>query len=220
MQECSYRDQTFQAYKATPKSGQGNGVLVCHAWWGLTDVFINVCNRLAAEGFVALAPDIFHGKTARTIEEAKSLRSQVNRSQAKKEVRAALDCLQTHSAVVGDCLGAIGFSYGCSYAMEAARLRPKVVKAVALFYGTGGGKLDKTQAVFQGHFAEKDEWGANPAKAKKLEERIRREGQEAEFYIYPGVAHWFFEENNEAYNREAAELAWQRCVTFLREHLC
>ena len=219
MQEYTFGNQSFQAYETIPKSGQGTGILVCHAWWGLTDVFINVCNRLAAEGFVTLAPDIFHGETAETIKEAQSLRSKINRSQAKKEVRAALDYLQSHPAVVGDYLGAIGFSYGCSYAIEAARLRPKVVKAVALFYGTGGGKLDQTQAIFQGHFAEKDEWGANPMKAKKLEERIQSAGQEAEFYIYPGVTHWFFEENNEAYNQEAAELAWERSVAFMRDHL-
>lgn len=102
--------------------------------------------------------------------------------------------------------------------MEAARLRPKIVKAVTLFYGTGGGKLDKVQAVFQGHFAEKDEWGANPKKAKKLENRIRSEDLEAEFHIYPGTSHWFFEENNDAYNNEAAQLAWQRTVKFMREH--
>ena len=113
----------------------------------------------------------------------------------------------------------IGFSYGFSFAMEAARLRPQVVKAVSLFYGTGGGKLDKTQAIFQGHFAEKDEWGANQVKAKKLEERIRSAGQETEFYIYPGLNHWFFEEDNQAYNQDAAGLAWQRCVTFMRKHL-
>lgn len=71
---------------ATPASNSGIGILVCHAWWGLTDVFVNVCDRLASEGIVALVPDLFHGETAQTIDEAKNLRSQVNRSEAKKEV--------------------------------------------------------------------------------------------------------------------------------------
>ncbi len=219
MEEYAFKNQTFQAYEALPESGKGPGILVCHAWWGLTDTFVKVCDRLAVAGFVALAPDIFHGATAETIAEAQNLRSQVNRSQAKKEVRAALDFLQAHPAVTGECLGSMGFSYGCSFAMEAARLRPKIVTAVTLFYGTGGGKLDQTQAIFQGHFAEKDEWGANPTKAQKLEERIQSAGQATEFYVYPDVTHWFFEENNAAYHQEAAELAWQRTITFMKTHL-
>jgi carboxymethylenebutenolidase len=219
MQELSFGNQPFRAYLTPPASGSGPGILVFHAWWGLTDVFTRVCDRLAADGFVALAPDLFHGTTAHSIEEAKHLRTQVDRSAAKKEARAAIDYLAAHPAVAGDRLGAIGFSYGCSFAIESARLRPKIVKAVSLFYGTGGGKLDKTQAVFQGHFAEHDEWGANPKKADKLEQRIRDANQQVIFYIYPDTTHWFFEDNNKAYNADAAQLAWQRTVEFMREQL-
>jgi carboxymethylenebutenolidase len=219
MQEFSYGNQPFQAYLAIPTVSSGAGILVFHAWWGLTDVFKRVCDHLAAEGFVALAPDLFRGATAQTIDEAKRVRAQVDRSSIKKEVRAAIDYLRAHSAVSGEHLGAIGFSYGCSYAVESARLRPKILKAVTLFYGIGGGKLDKTQAVFQGHFAENDEWGANPKKAKKLEQRIRDAGQEAVFYVYRGTTHWFFEDGNKAYNEDAAQLAWQRTVTFMKEQL-
>jgi carboxymethylenebutenolidase len=219
MQEFSYGDQSFQAYLATPTASSGAGILIFHSWWGLTNIFKCVCDRLAADGFVALAPDLFHGATAQTIDEAKHVRSQVDRSSVKKEVRAAIDYLKTHSAVSGEHLGAIGFSYGCSYAMESARLRPKIVKAVTLFYGTGGGKLDKTQSVFQGHFAENDEWGANPKKAEKLAQRIRDANQEAVFYVYPDTTHWFFEEGNAAYDEDAAQLAWQRTVAFMTEQL-
>jgi carboxymethylenebutenolidase len=219
IQEYSFGNQAFQAYLAKPGTNHGPGVLVCHAWWGLTKIFMDVCDLLAIEGFVALAPDLFHGKIAKTIDEAKALRSQVNRVQAKREVRASLDYLSAHGAVSGNAMGSIGFSYGCGFAMEAARLRPKQVKAVTLFYGTGGGKLDKTQAFYQGHFAEKDEWGANPKKAGKLEERIRSANLDLEFYVYPDTTHWFFEPDNKAYNPGAAQLAWKRTIAFLRERL-
>ena len=219
MQDFIFNDQSFRGYIALPPSQSGPGVLVCHAWWGLTPFFTQVCDNLATEGFIALAPDLFHDATAQTIEEAKQLRSQVDRKQTKKEVRTAIDYLSAHSAVSVAHLGTVGFSYGCGYAIEAARLRPKIVKAISLFYGTGGGKLDKTQAVFQGHFAENDEWGANPKKAQRLEKRITDANQTAHFYIYPETTHWFFESDNEAYNDEAAQLAWRRTIKFLHEQL-
>jgi len=216
MQLFTYMDQSFQGYMASPESDRGPGVLVFHAWWGLTEVFTDVCDRLASAGFVALAPDLFHGATARTIDEAKTLRTQVNRPAAKKQTRTAIDYLASHPAVAGDHLGAVGFSYGSSFAMESARLRPSIINAVILFYGTGGGKLDKTRAEFQGHFAEHDEWGANPEKAAKLETRIKAADQEAEFYIYPDTTHWFFEKNHPAYDAAAAQLAMRRAIEFLQ----
>ncbi|MEM7128738.1 MAG: dienelactone hydrolase family protein [Chloroflexota bacterium] len=219
MQEFTINDQSFQGYISYPKSQSGPGVLVFHAWWGLTPFFTQVCDNLANRGFVALAPDLFHGETAHTIDQAKELRSQTDRKKAKIEARVAIDYLGTHTAGSNSMLASIGFSYGCAFALEAARLRPNLVNSVSLFYGTGGGKFDKTQAVFQGHFAENDEWGANPKKAQSLEKRINDANQTAQFYVYPSTTHWFFEPDNEAYNKEAAELAWQRTVTFLTERL-
>ena len=219
MEAFTFNNQSFQGYIAFPRSQSGKGILVYHAWWGLTNFFVQICDSLAKEGFVSLAPDLFHGATANTIDGAKKLRSQIDRKEAKKEARAAIDYLSTHAAVSSHHLGAIGFSYGCGYAVESARLRPKIVRAISLFYGTGGGNLDKTQAVFQGHFAENDEWGASPQKAQALEKRIIAANQTATFHVYPDTTHWFFEDDNEAYNDEAAQLAWQRTVEFMHTQL-
>jgi carboxymethylenebutenolidase len=220
MLEFEIRDQPVSAYLAVPPSGQGTGIVVLHAWWGLTDFFRQVCDRLAEEGYVALAPDLYHGRTADTIEDAKRLRGNLDRKTATKELRGAIDHLLTHQAVNSSEVGAIGFSLGCSFALEAARSRPKAVKAVALFYGTGGGKFDKTQATYLGHFAEHDQWGADRKRVQKLEERLRAAQREFTAHSYAGTEHWFFEEDRpQAYDEGAARLAWERTIDFLRTQL-
>ena len=96
-------------YLAQPASGEGAGVLVLHAWWGLNDFFKALCRRLAGAGFVALAPDLYHGRTAATVDEAKFLRSKMNRTQAALEILAAAERLQ---AMTVRPIGVIGFSLG------------------------------------------------------------------------------------------------------------
>ena len=219
MQDIPLDGETVPAYMAIPASGSGHGVLVCHAWWGLNDFFKGLCDRLASEGFLALAPDLYRGATANTIEEAERLVGELDRDVANREVRAALDYLSQHPAASAEHAGTVGFSLGAGFALYAARSRPKIVRAVVLFYGTGGGKYAGLEADFQGHFAESDEW-EDPADVKALEQRLMGSEGEVEFYTYPATTHWFFEENRpDAYVQEAAELAWRRTVDFLRSRL-
>jgi carboxymethylenebutenolidase len=123
--------------------------------------------------------------------------------------------------VAGDKIGVMGFSMGAAYALLLTSIfRPPAVGAVALFYGNYPDldveEFNASQAAFQGHFAESDEW-ESADDARRTEERLRRAGREATFHFYPGVGHWFFENNRpDAYNAPAAELAWQRTVEFLR----
>ncbi len=220
MLEFQVNDHTVSAYLAEPKSGHGTGIVLFHAWWGLTGFFKQTCDQLADEGFVALAPDLYHGSTAQTIEDAKKLRRDLDRKMANKELSGAIDYLLSHPTVNNSKIGAIGFSLGCSFALEAARSRPKAVKAVVLFYGTGGGKFDKTQAAYLGHFAEHDQWGADPKRVQKLDERLRSAHREITAYTYAGTEHWFFEQDRpEAYSKAAARLAWDRTMRFLRQQL-
>ncbi len=218
IQTIEHDNKKITGYLAVPPQS-GAGVLVCHAWWGLTPFFTHICDRLAVQGFVAFAPDYFKGETAVTIEKAKILRGKAERKQAKIQTRTALDFLVNHPSVTRSNLGAVGFSYGCGFALEAARLRPKLVNSVVVFYGTGGGKFDKTAVHVQGHFAEKDEWGATPQKAEKLKQKLLGADQEATFYVYPEMTHWFFESNNEAYSEQPATLAWNRTIDFLKQQL-
>lgn len=206
-------------YLSAPQQPNGAGVLVCHAWWGLTPFFTGVCDQLADAGYVALAPDLFNGQTATTLEAADALRKQADRKVAKRQMRLALDYLAAHEQVEPDRLGAIGFSYGASYALEAARLRADQVKAVVVFYGTGGGKYEKTRAAYQGHFAETDAWGAHDTKVAALRKRLAAAGTPVDFHTYPQTEHWFFEDERPEYDPQAAGAAWQRMLAFLQNYL-
>ena len=207
-----------QAYEAVPASGSGPGVLVLHAWWGLTPFFKSFCDRLAAEGFVVVAPDLHYGQTAETIPQAEALLKQEGaRTQVAAE--AGLRALRQHPAVRGQKVGAVGFSMGAAWALHLASQQPEGLAAVVIFYGTYPLDFRQSQATFQGHFAEQDEF--EPVESvRALEDAIRASERPLEFHTYPGTGHWFFENNQpSAYHAEAAQQAWERTLAFLRRHL-
>jgi carboxymethylenebutenolidase len=205
-----------KGYLAVPGTRVGPGVMVLHAWWGLTAFFRKVCDRLAQEGFAALAPDLYHGVIASTSEEAKRLRFGLDSDCADREIGAALACLRNDAAASGPSVGVVGFSLGGYLALRLARTKADDVRAVVVFYATDGGRFDKAQASFLGHFAEDDGCWAGVRTVRSLEERLRSAGREAIFHTYPGTEHSFCEEDRpEAYNAQAARLAWQRTVEFL-----
>ena len=205
-------------YLSLPKSGAGAGVLVLHAWWGLNDTFRNFCDRLAGEGFVALAPDLYHGAVAVTREEAQGLMRQMDKDAARKTLYAALKDLAAHPAVDRPSTGVVGFSLGGYYALGLACQKPKNIAAVVTFYGTGRGKFAEAQAAFLGHFAEDDEFEP-AADVLQLEQNIRQAGKAVAFYTYPGTKHWFFEPDRPEYDPTAAQLAWERTAAFLQKEL-
>ena len=213
--------QTTQGYLALPAAGTGPGVLVLHAWWGLTDVIRDVCDRLAALGFVAYAPDLYHGQLATTIPEAEHLGKELdqNAERAQAETRAAVDTLLAYTGDQSKGIGVVGFSLGAAYALQLSGAAPEQVQAVVLFYGAGGGDFARAQATYQGHFAENDPY--EPAESVAwLADALTSAGRSATFYRYDGVGHWFFEPDRvDAYNETAATLAWERTVAFLREQL-
>src|SRR6266566_3556330 len=121
---------TATGYIAIPERGEGPGVLILHAWWGLNNFFKDLCERLAQEGFVAVAPDLYDGATASTINEAEQLLSNLNSEEAKAKVTSAAEYLRDHPAVRGKGIGAIGFSMGAAWALlllrsHRRRLRPQ-----------------------------------------------------------------------------------------------
>jgi carboxymethylenebutenolidase len=208
-----------RAYLTIPEGGDVPGVLVIPAWWGLTDFFMDVCDRLAESGFVTLAPDIYHGKTATTITEAKLLRSKLNSVKLRKELIEATSYLRATFAETGDKIGVLGFSLGAYWALWLATAKPKEVAAVVTFYGARKGGYKKAQAAFLGHYAGDDKL-TSLDEVRELERRIRGAGKEIELHVYPGTTHWFFEKNQpDAYNPEAASLAWERTLTFLHARL-
>jgi carboxymethylenebutenolidase len=160
MPEVDINATTVAGYLALPERGHGPGVLVLHAWWGLTPFFEEVYERLAAEGFVAFAPDRYGGPTANTIEEAETLQQErEDWVRTEAVLRASVGFLGAHKAVVGEELGALGFSAGAAWALLLSVREPDLVKAVVAFYGTAG-QVDYSgaRAAYLGHYAQVDEW--------------------------------------------------------------
>ena len=215
-------EPTQNRYLAVPRSGKGAGVLVLHAWWGLNDFFRGFCDRLAQEGFVALAPDMFSGEIARTIPEAERHASQWNEEQdVPPIVLAAVEDLSKHPAVSGKGLGTVGFSLGAYWALWSAQKKPDLIRAVTLFYGTngGGGDFQDSKAAYLGHFAETDPY-ETPDGIHALEKNLRGANRPTTFYTYPGTGHWFFEKDRpDVYQAQAAQLAWDRTIAFLHAQL-
>jgi carboxymethylenebutenolidase len=206
-------------YLATPKSGKGPGVLVIQEWWGLVGHIKNVCDRFAGEGFSALAPDLFHGKTADEPDAAGKLFMALNIKQAEKDLRGAAKLLAGHSSTAK--IGAVGFCMGGQLALFAATVNPNVGGAVD-FYGIHPNvKPDYTKlsGPVLGLFAEKDAF-VTPQAAKDVDAAIKKAGKRSEIHIYPGVDHAFFnDERADVYNKAAADDAWRRTLTFFRQHL-
>jgi len=207
-----------KGYLASPENPRG-GVLVLHAWWGLNDFFKSFANRLASQGFFALAPDLHDGALAKTVAEAKELHSKMDDERVKKIVLGAADYLQSLPKVSGRKIGVVGFSMGAAFSLLLSTLNPEKVGAVVVFYGSYPIDFSKSRASYLGHFAPEDEWEPI-GDVRATEEKIRGAGKEVTFHFYPGMKHWFVEENRPVeYNREAADLAWKRTLEFLDSKL-
>jgi carboxymethylenebutenolidase len=211
-----------KAYLAMPERGGGPGVLVLHAWWGLTPDFTDVCDRLAAAGLIALAPQLYPGgATAATIPEAEALRDVHDAAADEIEavVNAAGGLLHELPSRTGEKIGAIGFSLGAWWAVQLAISRPAEVGAVVSVYGAAEGDFAKSSAAYLGHFAEQDEY--EPLEyVRGMEQALRDAGREVTFHTYPKTGHWFVEPSrSDVYDRDAAELVWERTIAFFNERL-
>lgn len=206
-----------EGYLAAPPAG-GPGVLVLHAWWGLNATIEAFCDRLAAAGFMAFAPDLYRGEVAVTIPAAEALGAALDarHADAKAEIARAADFVAGHAKGTRDGIAVIGFSLGAYYALDLAAARPALVRDVVLFYGSGGGDFSASRATYLGHFAGNDPYEP-PASVDGLEATLRAAGRHVTFHRYPGVGHWFFEPDRpDAYDEPASSLAWERTLAFLR----
>lgn len=207
-------------YAVVPDSGSGPGVLVLHAWWGLTPFFHTVCDRLADAGFVALAPDLHgEGRTAERPDEAEALLASTDPNRTANLVVASLSALRSMPATPEGRVGVLGYSMGASWGLWSAARFSDDVAAVTSFYGSQDVDFSGARAAFQGHFAEIDEFTSDDD-VSYLEAQLRLDGHEVDFHRYPGTGHWFAEEDRAAaYVADATELAWTRTIDFLHHHL-
>ncbi len=211
-------DTQPNGYLATPPTGKGPGVLVLHAWWGLNDTVKAFCTQLAKSGFVAFAPDLYHGKVTDNIADAETLGKTLfgNLDRAKADLADATTFLSERAGQSDRGLAVIGFSLGAYFALDLSVTAPEHIRSVVVFYGTRPGDYGSSKATYLGHFAENDEFEPQ-SDVDELEESLRHAGRPVTFYSYPGTGHWFFEpDRSDAYNQAAATLAWERTLSLLK----
>ncbi|RYG17745.1 dienelactone hydrolase family protein, partial [bacterium] len=206
---------SFRAYIV----GSGPGVIVVQEWWGLVPHIEDVCDRIAAEGFTALAPDLYHGESTKEPDEAASLLQALNIAETEAILRNAVWALLDQPCVVPeDKVGIVGFCMGGQLAMFAASHNPHI-RACVNFYGIH----PKVQPSYRtlagpvlGHFAERDPY-ADADTVSALHNELLLLDKPHEFHTYPGTDHAFFNDTRpEVYHPEAAKLAWERTLAFLR----
>jgi carboxymethylenebutenolidase len=213
--------ETAEGYLSVPEGGTGAGLVVIQEWWGLVPHIKQLADRFAAQGFVALAPDLYHGKSTTSPDEAGKLMMALDIDRAEKDLRGAIQFLRAHPGVTGAKVGTVGFCMGGALSLYAAS-KNEQVGACVVFYGIHPKvepDLDALRAPVLGLFAERDQ-SVPPDAVRELEAKLRERGKQVETHIYPGTDHAFFNDTRpEVYDREAAEDAWRRTIEFLRRHL-
>lgn len=221
MVQFPFADGTTRGYLSVPQSGSGAGVIVIQEWWGLVDHIKDVCDRFAGEGFVALAPDLYHGKTTKSPDEAGKLMMALRIDEAERDLTAAAEYLSTHDAVTSEKVGVVGFCMGGALSLYTATKNPHIGACVVFYGGHPNVKPDlpNLHAPVLGLYAARDGF-VTPDSVRELERKVKDLGKQIEVHIYPETDHAFFNDSRpEVYNAGAAEDAWRRTVDFLREHL-
>ncbi len=208
-----------RGYLSKPERGSGPGVLVIQEWWGLVENIKNIADRFAASGYVALAPDLYHGESTKSPDEAGKLMMALAIEETEKDLRGASTYLLAQST--GKKLGVVGFCMGGS-SRSTRRAGTDAIGACVDFYGIHPNVKPDYAAIkapVLGLFAEKDPWVA-PAAVRKLEADLKQAGVETDFTIYPGVDHGFFNDTRkEVHDVAAATEAWSRVQAFFEKHL-
>ena len=211
-------------YLVKPPAGSGPGVLVIQEWWGLDSGIKEMADRLGAAGFVALAPDLYHGQLAAhdEMDKAAHLMQTLPPERAARDMSGAVDYLSGHSAVTSNGIGVVGFCMGGMLAFVIAANRPDKVKAVVPFYGFPQGAAEpdwsKLTATISGHMAEHDDYFP-PAAAHALEAKLRGMGKNVTMKVHPGTGHAFMGPHNAlgTFNATLAAQIWPEAVSFLQD---
>jgi carboxymethylenebutenolidase len=226
MIEFASNGSTAAGYLATPSSTPAPGVMVIQEWWGLVPQIKGVADQLADEGFVALAPDLYHGEIAEHTEmdKAASLMSSLPMDRAARDMGGAIDALLANPAVAGDSVGVVGFCMGGMLTLVVAAQQGDRVGAAAPYYGAplGDSAPDWSglTAPVLGHFAEQDDFFP-PDAVQALGAELRGMGKDVTIEVLPGTGHAFGNEENPlgTHHPDAAEQCWNHTLEFLHRHL-
>ena len=209
------------AYVVAPPDGkQAPGIMVLHAWWGLTPFFHTVCDRLADAGFVAIAPDLHgDGRIADTPDEAEALLASTDPNRTADLVLSTATTLQGMPITAAGPIGVLGYSMGASWAMWLAARAASTVAATAIYYGTQDVDFVDARSAFLGHFAEHDLLVSDDDRIE-MEAHLHLLEKDVAFHVYQGTAHWFAEDDRlPAFDPAASALAWERTIAFFHRHL-
>jgi carboxymethylenebutenolidase len=200
-------------------TGKAGSLVVVHEWWGLSDHIKALCDRFAEAGFVALAPDLFHGKRPATQEQAAQAATQLERKQAVAEIGEATAFLRGHARSSGK-VAVIGFCMGGALTFAAARYIDGLEAAVP-FYGLPDLPVDEYARVrvpIQAHFARKDDW-AKASVAENIQRKVRSGGGQMDLYVYDAGHAFMRATDPHVYDPSSAKVAWERIIEFLKMHL-
>jgi carboxymethylenebutenolidase len=196
-------------------------VIMIHEWWGLNDNVRAMAERLAGEGYIVLAVDLFAGTTATSPEQARqhTLKVVENPDKANENLRQAYEFVsQTAGA---PRIGSLGWCFGGGWSLNAAMLFPEELDAAVIYYGQvtdDAEKLLPIGAPILGLFGAADK-GIPVESVKSFEAALGRLRKNHTIHIYPGAEHAFANPSGNAYDAEAAEDAWQKTLAFLDLHL-
>jgi carboxymethylenebutenolidase len=226
MVEFASNGNTARGYLATPASTPAPGLLVLQEWWGLNPQIKGVADRLAGEGFVALAPDLYHGELAEHTEmdKAATLMNALPMDRAAKDMAGAIDYLLGHDGVAGDAVGVVGFCMGGMLTLVVAATHGDKVGAAAPYYGAplgdDGPDWSGLTAPVLGHFAANDDFFPTDA-VRQLEATLQGMGKDVTFEVLPDTGHAFCNEENPLGTHDEAATAktWGHTVEFLRANL-
>lgn len=221
MVEFPTNGATTSGYLAVPESGGGPGVIVLQEWWGLVEHIKDLADRFAAEGFVALAPDMYQGKTTTSPDDAGKLMMALRMDQVEKDLRGAIGYLLGLGETTSDTVGTVGFCMGGQLSLYAACANPQV-GACVIYYGVHPDvkpDIPNLKAPVLGFFAAKDEF-VTPEVARGLEAKLEEAGKKVDFTIYDDVDHAFFNDTRtDVYDASAAKDSWSKTLAFYRENV-
>ena len=217
---------TASGYLVKPASGSGPGVLVIQEWWGLDSGIKEMAERLGKAGFVALAPDLYHGQLAAhdEMDKAAHLMQSMPPDRAGRDMSGAIDYLASHSAVTSKSIGVVGFCMGGMLSFIIAANRPDKISAVVPFYGFPSGAFEpdwsRLTATISGHMAENDNHFA-PDAARALEAKLRGMGKKVTLKVHPGTGHAFMGPHNAlgTLDEKLAAQIWPEVVSFLKDNV-
>jgi len=214
-------EQGSDAFVAWPSgSGPAPALVILHEWWGLNGQIRDMAQEFARRGYVAVAPDLYHGQVASDPERARSLMQRLDPGDANRVIGSAVDWVRSQPRSATSRIGIVGFCMGGGLA-ERYALQAHGLGAVVMFYGqpeTDPRKLAGLEAPLQGHFG-KDDASIPLAKVNELRSALAGAGKTAEIFVYPGAGHAFMHEGSDTFRADAARQAWARMLDFLQEKL-